>query len=147
MKHTTLGQVAVTGASVVLCASLSAEDFASDVRVRVDSKRREVVVTVDPVEIPAATLYSHHPAEERMRFRWPVGGWIRGYRIDLLDSAGQLLPREMLHHAGVANLERRQLPYPLVERLFAVGRETRPVMLPDSMGVPMAPQSERVPGR
>ncbi len=142
MKRNTLSRVVVAAVAVVLCTNVSADEAASDVRVRVDSEHREVVVTVGPIEIPAATLYSHHPSEERMRFRWPVGGFIRGYRMDLFDSDGRLLPREMLHHAGVANLERRQLPYPLVERLVAVGRQTRPVMLPDSMGIPMAPGQE-----
>ena len=142
MKENLLARLAAAALATVISVPASGDQADSDVRVRVDSARREVVVTVGPIEIPAATLYSHHPAEERMRFRWPVGGWIRGYRIDLLDSEGALLPREMLHHAGVANLDRRQLPYPLVERLVAVGRETRPVMLPDSMGVPMTPDQD-----
>ena len=128
---------------VMLAATVSTRasgvESASDMQVRVDSERREVVVTVGPMHIPEATLYSHHPSEKRLLFQWPVGGWVRGYRLDLLDSAGRTLPREMLHHAGVVNLDRRQLPYPIVERLLAVGRETAPVMLPASMGVPMAP--------
>jgi hypothetical protein len=73
-----------------------------------------------------------------MQFQWPAAGWLRGYRIDLFDAEGRVLPRDMMHHAGVVNLERRQLAYPLVERLVAAGRETRPVMLPESMGVPLA---------
>jgi hypothetical protein len=112
-------------------------DSSKTVRVNVDTARSEVVVTVGPLHVPAGTPYSHHTPETRLQFRWPVSGWVRGYRIDLIDSAGNILPREMLHHAGVANLDRRQLPYPKVERLFAVGRETTPVVLPNSMGVPL----------
>ncbi len=107
----------------------------AEVRVQVDSSRREVLVEAGPLDVPEATPYSHHPSEERLDFAWPVDGWIRGYRIDLVDADGRLLPRAMLHHAGVANLERRQVAYPVAERLFAVGRETAPVMLPESMGV------------
>ena len=120
------------------CVRLLADEPVTRVSVRRDAERREIVVTVGPIDIPAATSYSHHPPEARMQFQWPAAGWLRGYRIDLLDAEGRVLPREMLHHAGVVNLERRQLAYPLVERLVAAGRETRPVMLPESMGVPLA---------
>jgi len=133
-----LMQIAVTALVVVASAARSGADPDSDVRVTVDSQRQEVVVTVAAIQIPAATLYSHHPSEKHLPFEWPVEGWVRGYRFELLAADGRPLPREMLHHAGVSNLSRRQLPYPLVERLFAAGRETKPVMLPASMGVPMA---------
>ncbi len=132
---TTLAVAALFGAVGRIA---SGEAPVADVQVRVDSERREVVVTVGRIHVPEATPYSHHPSESRLRFKWPVRGWVRGYRIDLLDANGRTLPREMLHHAGVANLDRRELAYPIVQRLFAVGRETRPVMLPDSMGVPIA---------
>jgi hypothetical protein len=125
-----LAHLAATMLAVTVPTRASRVESTSDVQVRIDSEHREVVVTVEPIHIPEATLYSHHPSEEYLRFQWPVRGWVRGYRLDLLDSAGRTLPRETLHHAGVANLDRRQLPYPLVERLLAVGRETRPVMLP-----------------
>lgn len=110
---------------------------APDVRVERDPAGLEVLVEAGPLHVPEATPYSHHPSESRLDFDWPIDGWIRGYRIDLVDAQGRLLPRTMLHHAGVANLERRQLAYPVAERLFAVGRETTPVMLPASMGLSM----------
>ena len=138
MKRTTVSLAVVASAGFLFCASLSADEPVTAVKVRTDLERREIVVTVGPIEVPAATSYSHHPPEARMQFQWPTAGWLRGYRIDLLDAEGRTLPREMLHHAGVANLDRRQLAYPLVERLAAAGRETRPVMLPESMGVPLA---------
>jgi hypothetical protein len=134
-----LAHLVVTMLAVTVSTPVSGLESTADVQVRIDSEHREVVVTVGRIHIPEATLYSHHPSEKRLRFQWPVRGWLRGYRLDLLDSAGRTLPREMLHHAGVANLDRRQLAYPLVERLIAVGRETQPVMLPASMGVPLAP--------
>jgi hypothetical protein len=119
-------------------ARMLADEPVTSVTVRNDVDRREVVVTAGPIVLPAASSYTHHPPEARMQFQWPAAGWLRGYRIDLLDADGRVLPREMIHHAGVVNLERRQLAYPLVERLVAAGRETRPVMLPESMGVPLA---------
>lgn len=108
--------------------------------VRIDERptRGEIVVTVGPIDIPASTGYEHHPGEERARVRWTTDGWLRGFRIDVVDAGGHLLPREMLHHAGIVNLARRQLAYPQVERIAAVGRETDPVLLPASMGVPLS---------
>jgi len=106
-------------------------------RVSVDSAQRAVVITVGPLHVPAGTLYEHHIAAEPVRFVWPVSGRMRGFRVDLVDSAGRGLPREWLHHTGVTNLDRRELAYPVAERLFAAGRETQPVMLPGSLGVPI----------
>ncbi|MDB4891470.1 MAG: exported protein of unknown function [Gemmatimonadetes bacterium] len=106
-------------------------------RVSVDSAQHQVVITVGPLHMPAATPYEHHIAAEPVRFAWPVSGWMRGFRVDLVDSTGRGLPREMLHHAGVTSLSRRELAYPVAERLFAAGRETEPVMLPGSLGVPI----------
>lgn len=123
--------------SFPLAASFAAAAPAG-VTARLSPDRREVVVETAPLHVPEAVAYSHHPSEERVEVAWPVDAWVHGYRIDLVDAAGRTLPRTLLHHAGVANPERRQLASPAAERLFAVGRETRPVRLPRSMGVPLA---------
>ncbi|HVT40722.1 MAG TPA: hypothetical protein VHE78_16905 [Gemmatimonadaceae bacterium] len=119
-------------------------DSAAGVDVRVDSAHHEVVVTVRRIHIPEGTYYGHQHAEAYLQFLWPVRGWARGYRVDVLDSVGRALPREVLHHAGIADLDRRQLPYPMPLRLFAAGRETPALMLPASMGVPMTPDEHLV---
>src|SRR5687768_13919888 len=104
------------------------------VRVAIDSARQEIVLSVGPIAIAPATPYSHHGAEAYHVIQWPVSGWLRGYRVDLVDSAGRLLPRKLLHRAGMANLDRRQVAYPIAERVFAAAHETAPVVLPKSMG-------------
>lgn len=126
----------------VLVSFLLGSSFASAAPVggavaRVSADRRQVVVETAPMHVPEAVAYSHHPSEERVEFEWPLDGWVHGYRIDLVGADGRELPRKMLHHAGVANLARRQLAYATAERLFAVGSETRPVRLPRTMGVPL----------
>jgi hypothetical protein len=125
---------------LALAAQLGAADSTnpSTVHMRVDSARHEVVISVSPVLIPAMTPYSHHAKAEYFSIVWPVSGWMRGYRVDLVDSSGRLLPREMLHHAGMANLGRRQLAYPIAERLFAAAQETKPFLMPASMGIPVS---------
>lgn len=131
---------------LALAASTGTAAVASDstVHIRVDSARREVVISAGPVTVPAMTLYAHHAKEEYLSVAWPVSGWVRGYRIDLVDSSGKQLPRELLHHVGMVNLARRQLAYPIAERLFASAQETKPVVLPASMGVPLTGNEEMV---
>jgi hypothetical protein len=116
---------------------VGAADPAVTARVTVDSARHQVVVMVGPLRIPAATAYDKQASDAPVRFEWPVSGWAQGYRIELVDATGTVLPRSLLHHAGVANLDRRQLAYPMAERLFASGPEKRPLTLPHSVGIPI----------
>lgn len=118
---------------VFLARALSAQT----VDVTFDAARHEASITIGPLHVPAATPYNHHFSQRPVEFAWPASGWVQGFRVELVDSAGRALPREMLHHAGVANLDRRQLAYPTAERLFAAGRETAPVILPGSFGIPL----------
>jgi hypothetical protein len=104
--------------------------------VRVDTSADAITITIGNLRIAGGGSYGA-ASEERVRFAWPSTGWMRGYRLDVLDSDGRLMPREALHHAGLVNPERRQLAYPLAERLIAAGRETAPVTLPGRLGVPM----------
>jgi hypothetical protein len=76
------------------------------------------------------------------RFRWPVDGWLRGLKLELIDERGAPLPRELLHHIKFVNFARRQLVYPLTERLIAFGRETGDVSLPITVGMPLGPGDE-----
>src|SRR5690606_16839588 len=81
-----------------------------------------------------------HSAHTRrlLRFDWPVTGWLRGVRIELEDATGAPLPQSRLHHVNLLNFDRRQLVHPAVERLFAAGQETGPILLPASVGIPMS---------
>lgn len=118
-----------------LAATVPAQS--QEVQVRIDTTRRQVIVTAGPLHIPRAG-YEAQFKEKYLRFDWPAAGWVRGYEMDLLDSLGNKLPRELFHHAGMANLERRSLISPRMERVFAAGRETAPVMLPANTGVPFS---------
>ncbi|MEX1259190.1 MAG: hypothetical protein WEG36_16460 [Gemmatimonadota bacterium] len=120
-------------------AGAAAHTPSTQVDVQVRAEAGEALVTIPGLDIPGGAIYhhEHEGGDASVRFAWPADGWVRGYRIDLVDSAGTLLPREMLHHVGVVDLGRRQLPYAKSLRLFAVGRETEPVLLPESLGVRM----------
>src|SRR5918911_3674783 len=110
-------------------------------RVEVDSAHREIIVTAGPYRLPNMPMEMHHDGArpEVLRFDWPVDGWLRGFRIEMRDSAGAPLPREILHHLIAVNFDRRQLVYPAVERLFGWSKETDAVKLPKGVGVPLRP--------
>src|SRR5215208_1048092 len=91
---------------------------------------------------PAGHGGMHHhsanaPPDSWTQFRWPVDGWVRGFRLVARDDSNHVLPATRIHHLVLANLDRRQLVHPAAERLLAVGSETEDVMLPKSVGVPL----------
>ncbi len=133
----------VTG--VVALLALTGDDPRA--QVRVDSARREVIVTAGPFHVAAMPPDMKHEDMEAMddhstpliRFEWPVAGWLRGFRIDVEDGAGRPVDRRVIHHLIGINFDRRQLLYPAAERIFGIGRETEDMSVPKSIGVPMQP--------
>lgn len=121
-------------------------------RVLVDSARHEVLIEYRVDAPPRATAaiaegehgdhdghggdHSGH-SQRLLRFDWPIEGWLRGAKVELEDAGGSPLPQERLHHVNLLNFDRRQLVHPAVERLYAAGQETRPVLFPSSVGIPI----------
>ncbi len=68
----------------------------------------------------------------------PVDGWLRGYRVELVDAAGRLLPQAMIHHVNLIAPERRELFSDIMLRIGAAGSETDPVVLPRVFGYRVA---------
>ncbi|HEY8795773.1 MAG TPA: hypothetical protein VIM15_12580 [Gemmatimonadaceae bacterium] len=138
-----LAALSITASPIMAVHSLRvrAHDDSLMINVTVDSARRQIVVTAGPFPLPAMPAgmrHEHGYGSPVLRFVSPVAGWIRGYRITLEDSSGAPLPRAVIHHIGVADFERRELAYPMVERIFAAGKETPEVKLPAAIGVPIA---------
>lgn len=138
-------------APVLLAAHPAAVDTLP-LRVFVDSARHEVLIEyrVDaPARATAAVAEGEHAdhdghggdhsghSQRLLRFEWPIEGWLRGARVELEDAAGAPLPQERLHHVNLLNFDRRQLVHPAVERLYAAGQETKPVLLPATVGTPL----------
>ena len=71
------------------------------------------------------------------RFEWPLDTWVRGAQVKVVDGRGQPLPRQLLHHLTIENFDRRELVYPVAERLMSMGKETQDISLPRTVGVPM----------
>jgi len=111
--------------------------------VSLDRGRHEVTVIIGPFSVPAmmpmAGMEHQHPMPRySQEFDWPVDGFGRGFRLELTDAAGHRVSRRVLHHIVIENKARRQLLLPVAERLMAAGRETGNVMLPASIGLPIA---------
>jgi len=114
------------------------------VEVRVDSARREVVITAGPYRLPANPPGAHegmeHLPEDLLvqEVSWPLTTWVRGFRLAIVDGAGRPLPRGLMHHMSMMNFDRRELVYPIVERLLGAGRETGDIVFPRTIGIPVA---------
>ncbi|HSC58819.1 MAG TPA: hypothetical protein VLC11_04605 [Gemmatimonadales bacterium] len=111
------------------------------VQVVVDSGRHEVSIVTGPYDLtpapPGDMAEMHHEVQPVLRFRWPVDGWLRGSRLVITDAFGHPLDHRLVHHLNLINFSRRQLFYPLYERLLALGEETGSIDLPRTVGVPV----------
>jgi hypothetical protein len=117
--------------------------------VRIDAPRHEIVLRLGPFPLPAARAHAghamHHAESGELpaySLVLPVSGWLRGFRVALLDQEGRPLPRRILHHVNLLHLGRRQLALPILERTLAAGQETEDVLLPGSVGVRIEPRAE-----
>ena len=138
--------------STALIASLAASPGPGDppvtVSISVDSSKHELTITAGPYDLPnmppmeGNNMMDHGMSHDTpiQDFDWPVDGWFRGYRIDLVDAKGQPVPKHILHHMIMVNFSRRQLLYPAAERLMGAGTETdEEVSVPKTIGVPLTP--------
>jgi hypothetical protein len=115
---------------------------------RVDSARHEVVVTAGPFHVAVGDHMHDAPGNPMgtseqegevyvQRFSWPITTWVRGYRLRLFDGHGRSLPRGWIHHLYVVDFDRRELVYPIAQRLLGLGQETPDVTLSSTMGIPL----------
>lgn len=120
--------------------------------VRVDSSRHRVVLSAGPWDLPAGEAMGHMHGMNMegmtmvgspvLKFRWPIQGWVRGVSLQVTDRNGKELSRRLIHHINVVNFGRRQLFYPIPERMIALGQETEDIRLPAGIGVPVTPGTE-----
>jgi len=108
-----------------------------------DRGRGEVVFEYGPVDLPARA--GHHDVRQlgARIGRMPADGWLRGFRVELVDADGRPVPQAVLHHVNVVAMERRELFSPIMRRIAAAGQETPPYELPRIFGYPVR-RGERV---
>jgi len=100
-------------------------------RVRVDAARKEMLLEVGPVDMAPDGEHHQLPA---FHARLPVNGWLRGFRVEMVDGRGRTLPGQMLHHVNLITPGQRELFSPIMLRVGAAGQETGPVILPRMLG-------------
>ena len=137
--------------SLILVTSLAARvdgpPPTPTVRVTIDSSRHELTITSGPFDLPNMPPMEDHAMmdlgmshDTRLQhFEWPVNGWFRGFRVELEDAQGRVVPPHVMHHMVMVNFSRRQLLYSAAERLMGTGTETEAASVPKTIGVPMTP--------
>jgi len=60
----------------------------------------------------------------------PETGFISGFRVEVVDSAGRELPEGLIHHFNLIDPDHRELFLPISRRILAAGRETGTIRLP-----------------
>ena len=122
---------------------LTAVHDSARLEVKVDSSKKQIVLTLGPFELPDRSgedPHAHHGAGHDTpvyHFDWPIEGWLRGFEIQVIDADGNPLPRRIMHHMIVVNFDRRQLIYHAAERIMGAGSETEDYNLPKTIGVPV----------
>lgn len=113
-------------------------------QLNVDSAQREVVITLGPYHVASDSgMEGMTMADMQMAdvlsppFAWPLNTWVHGYHLTVEDSAGNPLPRRLLHHYGIIDFDRRELAYPVIQHLLGGGAETGDVVLPTTVGIPV----------
>ena len=81
--------------------------------------------------------HAAHAFSPLVKFVWPVDGWYRGFKVELVDASGAELPQHLMHHLVGVDFAHRQLLEGDLVRFIAAGVETHNVVLPRLMGVPM----------
>ncbi len=105
--------------------------------VQYDADRRELVLAMDPVDLPADAGHDAVRQAPALTAHLPYEGWLNGYTVEVVDHNGKAVPRATIHHVNIMAPERRELFSEIMQRVGAVGAETAPVRLPRLIGYPI----------
>lgn len=99
-------------------------------RVTADPRRNEITVELPPVDLPAGAGHDGAAQPPVSLAQLPAGGAIFGFRTEVVDGTGRVLPAELLHHFNLIDPSQRELFLPIARRMAAAGRETGTVRIP-----------------
>lgn len=125
------------GAVDGLAAETAPASEGDGLRVSIDLEQRELVLEMAAVDLPAGAGHHGSGRPPTQYGTIPVEAWLHGYRVELVDGAGRIVPRELLHHVNIIAPSRRELFSPIMQRIGAAGHETAPVVLPRLLGYPL----------
>jgi hypothetical protein len=89
-------------------------------------KHDQLILELPPVDLPAGTVVD----EPASLGEFPVNGAIYGFKAEVVDETGRLLPTTLLHHMNVMDPTERELFLPISRRILASGTETGEVRFP-----------------
>ena len=99
-------------------------------RIFTDRARDALVIDLAPMDLPANTPHHGIAQPPVATLEIPVTGYIYGFRAEVVDSAGRVLPDELIHHFNLIDPDHRELFLPISRRLLAAGHETGAIRLP-----------------
>jgi len=99
-------------------------------RIFIDAQHDRLVIDLAPVDLPANTPHHAIGQPPVATLEIPETGYIHGFRVVVVDSAGQPLPDELIHHFNLIDPDHRELFLPISRRILAAGRETGAIRLP-----------------
>src|SRR4051812_42054925 len=83
--------------------------------------RGDLVFDLGPIDVPARAMHDDIRQPAPLMVAAGLDGWLRGYSVELIDSAGQPVPQAVVHHVNVIIPQRRELFSPIMLRLAAAG--------------------------
>ncbi len=88
------------------------------------------MIELAPADMPAHA--SHHEIVQPpvAMLEVPHDGYVSGFRVDVVDSAGHPIAAQLLHHFNLIDPDHRELFLPISRRLLAAGTETGAIRLP-----------------
>jgi hypothetical protein len=89
-----------------------------------ESRPGRLVIDLLPVDLPAHAMHHDILQPPVSRVELLATGSVYGFRVEVVDSAGRLLPQELIHHFNVIDPGARELFLPISHRLLAAGQET-----------------------
>ena len=111
---------------------------ASGARIFRDERAGTLVLDLAPIDLPANTPHHALAQPPVATLEIPENGFIYGFRVQVVDSAGHALPDELIHHFNLIDPDHRELFLPISRRLLAAGHETGTIRLPRLLfGVPL----------
>jgi len=128
--------IALSSAQVV-GTPLQAQDPAA-LTIVTDTAKREMVLTLGPLHLPARATHHDVAQVPLQSVPMPFAGWLHGFRVEMVTADGRPVASDVIHHINLIDLDRRALLAPIVNRVLAIGRETKPSSLPRSVGYPVA---------
>src|SRR5438105_1228841 len=111
---------------------------AAPARILRDPAAGTLVIDLAPMDLPANTPHHMIAQPPVATLEIPETGFIYGFRVQVVDSAGHALPDELIHHFNLIDPGHRELFLPISRRLLAAGHETGTIRLPRLLfGLPL----------